>query len=114
MSSENLTTDDCKRILFKVGIKFGVSPKLISERLLDVQDKCDMLNGEIPIALLEVAVLAWKDAGMPDYTNGQDIPYDEEIKKGSSRLPSALHQEQELKPVNGTLRPPFVAHPAKD
>lgn len=62
-----LTKEDCKRILFKVGIKFGVSPKLISERLLDAQDKCDMLNGEVPIEMLEVAVKAWMDAGQPDY-----------------------------------------------
>lgn len=72
--SKGLTKEDCKRILFKVGIKFGVSPALISTRLLDAQDKCDMLNGEIPVEMLEVAVKSWMGAGQPDYANGKDVP----------------------------------------
>jgi hypothetical protein len=42
--------------------------------MLSAQDKCDMLNGEIPIEMLEVAVLAWKDAGQPEYAKGKDVP----------------------------------------
>lgn len=100
----NLTAEDCKKILFKVGIKFGVSPKLISERLLDAQDKCDMLNGEVPIDYLEVAVQAWKDAGMPDYANGRTIPHSEDVKKGLNR-PLARQPEQKHGKL---LRKPFV------
>ena len=74
ISSKALTTSECKSILFKVGLRFGVSPKLISERLIDAQDKCDMLNGEMPIEYLEVAVKAWMDAGQPDYANGDTTP----------------------------------------
>lgn len=80
--SKTLTADDCKKILFKVGMKFGVSPKLISERLLDAQDKCDMLNGEVPVEMLEIAVQAWQDAGMPDYAHGETArltPYQEKL-----------------------------------
>lgn len=104
-----LTTDDCKRILFKVGIKFGVSPKLISERLLDAQDKCDMLNGEIPIEYLELAVKAWLDSGMPDYANGRDTPYKEDIKKGLNR--PLAHKEPVETPLR--YRAPFSEHPEK-
>jgi len=39
------TPDECKKILFTVGIKLGVSPKLISTRLLNDLDKSDM-NGK--------------------------------------------------------------------
>ena len=104
MQSKNLTTEECKRVLFKVGLKFGVSPKLISERLLDAQDKCDMLNGEIPVEMLEVAVLAWKDAGQPEYSTGQTARMD--VKKGSNHpqiLPVVRWQDE-------PLRPPFVRH----
>jgi len=69
------TTEQCKRILFNLGIKFGVSPKLISERLLSKEDKQDMLNGDVPLETLEVAVELWKQAGMPDYANGHTDPY---------------------------------------
>lgn len=102
-----LTKEDCKRILFKVGIKFGVSPRLISERLLDAQDKCDMLNGEVPIEYLEVAVKAWMDAGQPDYAHGLTARMDG-IKKGSQSpqtLPEPVRHWQD-EPLNA----PFVRH----
>ncbi len=105
---KGLTTEDCKRILFKVGLKFGVSPKLISERLLDAQDKCDMLNDEIPIAFLEVAVKAWQDAGMPDHANGRYIPLSEDIKTGLNRPLAPAKREQDLKPSGVEYRAPFV------
>lgn len=96
-----LTTDECKKILFKVGIKFGVSPKLISERLLSDHDKGDMIQGVMPIAFLEAAVMAWQDAGMPAYADGQT---EREVKRGCRRqnLPSAKDWKQE------PLRKPFV------
>lgn len=102
--SNGLTKEDCKRILFKVGIKFGVSPKLISERLLDAQDKCDMLNGEIPVEMLEVAVLAWKDAGQPEYSTGSAERMD--VKKGSNHLQNQPVERWQDAP----LRKPFVRH----
>lgn len=106
--SKGLTTEDCKRILFKVGVKFGVSPKLISERLLDAQDKCDMLNGEVPIAMLEVAVKAWMDAGQPDYANGLTAPH--ETKK-EFRNPQRVLEERHVKNwQDEPLRQPFVRH----
>lgn len=102
-----LTKEDCKKILFKVGIKFGVSPRLISERLLDAQDKCDMLNGEVPIEMLEVAVKAWQDAGMPDYANGHTEPMGK-LKKGLN------HTQTLVEPVkhwqDEPLNAPFVRH----
>ena len=61
---------DCQKILFNIGIKLGVSPRLISERLLDAQDKCDMLNGDVSQEMLEIAVKLWMDAGKPDYASG--------------------------------------------
>jgi hypothetical protein len=107
---KTLTTDDCKKILFKVGIKFGVSPKLISERLLDAQDKCDMLNGEIPIEYLEVAVKAWQDAGMPDYASGLTAPM---VSKTEFRNPQTL-PEPERHWQDEPLNAPFVRHSEPD
>ncbi len=62
-----MNKDQCRKTIFNLGMRFGVSPKLISERLLSDDDKRDMLTGEINENVLAVAVGAWKDAGMPDY-----------------------------------------------
>lgn len=59
--------EDCKKILSKLGFKLGVSPKLIATRLLDDDDKNDMMYGFINIEELELAVKVWMDNGMPDY-----------------------------------------------
>lgn len=99
---KGLTSEECKRILFKVGMKLGVSPKLISTRLLSAQDKCDMLNGDMSIASLEAAVTAWKANGMPDHANGRDIPLEHDIKTGLNRPLAQPEQEKT------SLRPPFV------
>lgn len=94
-----LTAEDCKKILFKVGIKLGVSPKLISLRLLDAQDKCDMLNGEIPVEYLEVMVKAWMDAGQPNLSGCQETP-----KTGCQSLRT---EEKQKGPSNFDYQPPF-------
>lgn len=65
------TKSDCQKMLFKIGIELGVSPKLIATRLLSKEDKQDMLNGLIPVELLITAVKSWMAAGMPDYANGK-------------------------------------------
>lgn len=70
----NLTDDDCKKILSKLGLKLGVSPKLIATRLLSDEDKEDMRNGEIPIDSLEIHIKLWMKAGLPDYAHGDDKP----------------------------------------
>lgn len=111
--SKGLTTEDCKKILFKVGIKFGVSPKLISERLLDAQDKCDMLNGEVPIEYLEVAVKAWMDAGQPDYAHGLTARMD--VFKKEFQNPQRVLEERHVKNwQDEPLREPFVRHPVTE
>ncbi len=69
------TREQCQKIIFNVGLKFGVSPKLIATRLLSEDDKQDMLRGDLPIEALECAVQCWKDAGMPDYAHGFTDPY---------------------------------------
>ena len=73
--SKPLTAEQCKKILFNIGIKLGVSPRLISTRLLSREDKDDMLNGLLPIEALETHVKVWMDNGMPDYANGKTEPY---------------------------------------
>jgi len=76
-----ITKEQCKKILFNLGIKFGVSPKLISERMLSDQDKDDMLRGVLSIEALEASTELWMASGMPDYANGRDIPYKKDFKK---------------------------------
>lgn len=68
--STKLTKEQCQKKLFNLGIKLGVSPKLISTRLLSNEDKQDMLEGLIPDEALECHVKCWMEAGMPDYANG--------------------------------------------
>lgn len=65
-----LTREDCKKRLFTVGIKLGVSPRLIALRLLDESDKDAMMTGEIGIECLELFVRLWMAAEMPDYAKG--------------------------------------------
>lgn len=57
----------CKRMLFKLAIKHGVAPKLISERLLSKDDKEDMLNGLVSFETLDAYVQIWKEYGMCNY-----------------------------------------------
>ncbi len=66
-----MTIDQCKRKLFKIGLELGVSPKLISTRLLSQDDKNDMLNDLIPDDALLLHVKVWKENGMPEYANGK-------------------------------------------
>lgn len=70
----SLTKEECQKIIFNIGLKLGVSPKLIATRLLSDEDKQDMLNGELPMETLELAVKLWMEAGMPDYAHGSSEP----------------------------------------
>lgn len=75
-----LTTNECKRILSKLGFKLGVSPALVATRLLSDEDKQDMQNGDLTIESLECAIKSWMFNGMPDYANGLTERYDEFFK----------------------------------
>ena len=64
---KQMTIEECKSALFNLGIKLGVSPRLISERLLSKDDKDDMLNGLISLDELSIHCQVWLDNKMPDY-----------------------------------------------
>lgn len=72
------TPNECKKILFSIGIKLGVSPQLISSRLLSDIDKSDMMHGLIEISSLEAYTELWRDAGLPDYAHGKTETYQHE------------------------------------
>lgn len=61
------TADECRRMIFNVGVKLGISPKLIATRLLSEEDKNDMLSGLVDAQYLEQAVRVWSENGSPDY-----------------------------------------------
>ena len=67
--TKKLTDKQCKSILFNLGIKHGVSPRMISERLLSPEDKVDMLNGDVPLESLDLHVKLWKEGGCEDMNN---------------------------------------------
>jgi hypothetical protein len=75
---EKLTKKQCQSILFNLGIGLGVSPRLISMRLLDDRDKEDMMLGLIEIAALRAHTALWRDNGLPDYATGSKVLYKEE------------------------------------
>ena len=77
-----LTKEQCQKKIFQVAIKLGVSPRLITTRLLSTDDKHDMMNGLLDDESLEMHVSAWMASGMPDYTNGTC-----ELYKAKSDLP---------------------------
>lgn len=62
-------------MLFQIGIRLGVSPNLISNRLLSADDKNDMLNGVLKVDELEAHVRVWRDSGLPDYKNATGTLY---------------------------------------
>lgn len=74
---ELLTKQDCKKMLSSIGFKLGVSPRLISERLLSDRDKLDMMQGLISFASLEASVELWRDNCMPDYVYENKAIYEE-------------------------------------
>lgn len=94
------TAEECKKMLFRTGIKLGVSPKLISELLLDDIDKKLMMDGFIEIVELECHTEAWKRSGMPDYAHGKSIPLERTPKT------ECHHPEKNQKQL--FLRPPFA------
>jgi len=55
------TREECKQLLKEVAVKYGVSPALISTRLLSTEDKEDMLNGDLSRETLECYVKDWID-----------------------------------------------------
>ena len=70
------TVEECKKMLFKLAIKHGIAPKLISERLLSKDDKEDMLQGLVSFETLDCFVQVWKEYGMCNYADGSGKPYD--------------------------------------
>lgn len=66
-----LTDGECKVIIKRLGQRLKVDPKLIVTRLLSEDDKNDMRKGNLPAAVLELAITLWIAAGMPDYAHGK-------------------------------------------
>jgi hypothetical protein len=100
--------DECKKMIFNVGIKLGVSPNLIATRLLSDLDKSDMLAGLINIVELEAHVEVWEGNGMPDYAHGLTETYEAEKKR--------LYQQSILRKNSEdserVYRKPFVEYTA--
>lgn len=63
-------------MLFKLAVKHGVPPKLISEKLLSKEDKEDMLNGLVSFDTLDCFVKVWKEQGMCNYADGSGKHYE--------------------------------------
>lgn len=107
MSTSPRTKQDCQKMIFNLGIKFGVSPKLIGTRMLDDQDKRDMLSRGLTIEALESAVGAGKANGM--------FITEPPLKKGIRT--GYRHEEtlQELEPLREKChyRKPFLCHPER-
>lgn len=70
-----MTLEECKKLLVKLAIRHGVPPKLISERLLSVDDKNDMLSGLLTFETLNYHVKLWKEYGMCNYADGTGARY---------------------------------------
>ena len=83
---QSRTVEECKSLLFKLGIKHGIAPKLISERLLSREDKEDMLQGLVTFETLDCAVEVWSESGMCNYADGTGSWYgDYWLWKGERR-----------------------------
>lgn len=82
-----MTEKECKSALFKLGIKYGIPPRLISERLLSKEDKHDMLQGFISFDVLSLHCKVWIENNMPDYANGNTSIY-----KGDFNFPMSKYR----------------------
>ncbi len=71
-TNKKRTVRECQSMLFKLGVEFGISPKIISSKLLSIDDKNDMLEGLISYDALRVAVERWIAVGKPDYAKGSN------------------------------------------
>lgn len=69
-----MNRQECQKAIFNLAVEFGVSPKLITARLLDESDKVDMMEEVLTIEALRAHIGAWKANGMMDYV-GKDITY---------------------------------------
>lgn len=69
-----LTDLQCKRILSKLGFKYGVSPRLLAMRLLIDLDKDEMRVGVMEISALETHTSVWCGIGKPDVASGSIEP----------------------------------------
>lgn len=101
-----MTVRECKKMIFNVGIKLGVSPRLISERLLSDLDKIDMREGLITIEALEANTVAWMENGMPDYAHGKLETYEEEKRR--------ISVDKNLEEKKFIYRKPFVEYSKDD
>lgn len=52
----------------------------MTERLLSLDDKADMLAGLISVETLDCAIMLWKQYGMCDYANGNTAYYEHFMK----------------------------------
>lgn len=73
-------------MILQIGIKLGVSPRLISERLLSEEDKEDMVNGLLSEEALMGHVQVWMQTGMRNYADGSGEPY-----RASGELPMSRY-----------------------
>lgn len=64
-----LTEHECKSILFKLGVKYGISPRKLSEQLLSQDDRNDMPEGRTSLETLDLHVKLWIEQGCPDLVN---------------------------------------------
>lgn len=101
-----LTDKQCKELISKLAWALGVSPKLISLRLLNEQDKNDIRQGVLNYDALKLNIELWRDNGMPDYANGKLEPYEAELKR--------LKSEKPFKEKEAIGRKPFVEYSTAD
>jgi hypothetical protein len=81
-------------MLSKLGFKHGISPKLISTKLLDAKDKQDLLSDGLSENELSLHVAIWVKNGSPDYV---------ELHNPVKPLP-----KEPVKSSKFTYRAPFI------
>lgn len=65
-----LTDQECKKLIFRVAIQCGVSPNLITTKLLSDDDKQDMRNGELSEIAPLCHVTTFREAEFPSRKTG--------------------------------------------
>lgn len=84
-----LTDEECKKIISILAKKYSVRAFLITNKLMDADDKNDLRNGDLSVDSLEAHIRVWREDGMKDY---------------------AHRETKELIPENKGLIAPFISY----
>lgn len=88
------TKKECQKILFDLGIRLGLSPRLMSDHLLDDNDKIDMMSGVLSIEALQSSIELFKLHTLPALLQEQEDKLKTEYRCQNPQAPTQHWSER--------------------